>query len=61
MDCQVDLILKALIVYSYDTNEKYNNRKLANSKAESSEKAMITDTYHELLACKKEEKRKQII
>ena len=22
-DCQVDLILKALTVYSYDTNEKY--------------------------------------
>ena len=36
----------------YDTNGKYKNRKLSKSKAESSEKALITDTYHELLACK---------
>lgn len=49
---QVDLILKSLEVYCYDVNEKYNNRKISKSKAENSEKSLIRDTYHQLLACK---------
>ena len=60
-ECQVDLLLNSLIVYDYDTNEKYKNRKLSKSKAESSEKALITDTYHELLACKRETKKEKVL
>ena len=31
-ECQIDLLLDSLVVYGYDTNEKYSNRKLAKSK-----------------------------
>ena len=58
-ECQIDLLLDSLVVYSYDTNEKYNNRKLAKSKAEYSEKALIKDTYYELMACKRENNQKE--
>ena len=58
-ECQIDLLLDSLVVYSYDTNEKYNNRKLAKSKAEDSEKALIKDTYYELMACKRENNQKE--
>lgn len=54
-------MLDSLIVYGYDTNEKYKNRKLSKSKAENSEKALITDTYHELLACKKENQKEKAL
>ena len=58
-ECQIDLLLDSLVVYSYDTNEKYKNRKLAKSKAEDSEKALIKDTYYELMACKRENNQKE--
>lgn len=51
-ECQVDLILKSLELYCYDINEKYNNRKISKTKVENSEKSLIHDTYHQLLACK---------
>lgn len=53
-DCQIDIILKALEVYCYDVNEKYNNRKLSKTKAEESEKALIKDTYFQLIAIQKQ-------
>lgn len=49
--CQIDIILKALEVYCYDINEKYNNRKMSKSKSENSEKSLIHDTYHQLQSC----------
>lgn len=57
-ECQVDLILKSLELYRYDINEKYSNRKISKSKAENSEKSLIYDTYHQLLACKNEKTEK---
>lgn len=56
-DCQIELILKSLEVYCYDINEKYNKRKMSKTKAENSEKSLIRDTYHQILAEYQEAKR----
>lgn len=51
-DVQIEVILKSLELYCYDTNKKYNYRKLSINKDENLEKSLIRDTYHQLLACK---------
>lgn len=59
LDCQIELILKSLEVYCYDINEKYQRRKISITKAENSEKSLIRDTYHQILAEYQEAKRAQ--
>lgn len=50
LDCQVNLVLKSLQVYCYDVNEKYSRRKISITNEEASEKALIRDTYHQILS-----------
>lgn len=47
-ECQISIILKALELYCYNINEKYDNRKISKSNDENSEKSLIYDTYHQL-------------
>lgn len=56
-DCQIELILKSLEVYCYDINEKYGKRKMSKTKAENSEKSLVRDTYHQILAEYQEAKK----
>ena len=55
-DIQLDLILKSLESYCYDTNQKYYGRKTSTTKNENLEKSLVRDTYHQLLAYKNENK-----
>jgi len=57
-DTQLDLLLKSLELYCYSVNEKYNGRKISNTKSENLEKSFVRDTYSQLLAYKHEAKSK---
>ena len=57
-DTQLDLLLKSLELYCYNVNQKYNGRKISNTKSENLEKSLVRDTYNQLLAYKHEAKSK---
>lgn len=58
LDCEVDIILEALIAYNYNINKKYNFRKVSLTQDETTEKYMVRTTYEHVLYCRKSKLKK---
>lgn len=52
LECEVDIILKALLDRADLINRKYNYRKKSLTEKESTEKFIIRNTYEHILYCK---------
>ena len=52
LECEVDIILDALMDKADSINKKYNYRKVSLTEEEATEKFVIRNTYEHILYCK---------